>query len=212
MKTIKIRWPPTREQIEKDAQEERFNRIYFAIVWAIVLIALILLLTLTALNLDQPKLITPEPPATAATDEYITRTAYAEPAPTSAPEPTPPPRYELTPDERDIVERTVMAEGGNTEDLKGLMLVAQCILNASELDGIRPDEAVELYQYAPPAEEANDRVREAVARVFDQGEMATNEPILFFYAPKYCRSDWHESLVFVAEHGGHRYFKLQEVG
>jgi len=198
------------EQERQSYFENRFNRIYFATVWTIVLITLFWLLVLAPI---QPApTIAPEPPATAATDEYITRTAYAEPAPTSAPEPTPPPRYELTPDERDIVERTVMAEGGNTEDLKGLMLVAQCILNASELDGIRPDEAVELYQYAPPAEEVNEKVKEAVARVFDQGEMATNEPILFFYAPKYCRSDWHESLVFVAEHGGHRYFKLQEVG
>jgi len=193
------------EQERQSYFENRFNRIYFATVWTIMLITLFWLLVLA---LIQPApTIAPEPPATAAPDGYITPAAFIEP------EPTPfQPRYELTPDERDIVERTVMAEGGNTEDLKGLMYIAQCILNASELDGIRPDEAVELYQYAPPAEEVNDRVREAVARVFDQGEMATNEPILFFYAPKYCRSDWHESLVFVAEHGGHRYFKLQEVG
>jgi len=207
MKIINYLW--LREQKPADRYENKFNRIYFTVVWAIVLVTLLWLLVLA---LIQPApTIAPEPPATAATDEYITRTAYAEPAPTSAPEPTPPPRYELTPDERDIVERTVMAEGGNTEDLKGLMYIAQCILNACETSDVRPDEAVELYQYAPPAEEVNDRVREAVARVFDQGEMATNEPILFFYAPKYCRSDWHESLVFVAEHGGHRFFRLRDV-
>jgi len=203
MKIINYLW--LREQEPADRYENKFNRIYFTVVWAIVLVTLLWLLVLAPI---QPApTIAPEPPATAAPDEYITPAAFIEP------EPTPfQPRYELTPDERDIVERTIMAEGGNTEDLKGLMLVAQCILNASELDGIRPDEAVELYQYAPPAEEVNEKVKEAVARVFDQGEMATNEPILFFYAPKYCRSDWHESLVFVAEHGGHRYFKLQEVG
>lgn len=205
-------WPPTRERIERDAQIDRFNRIYFAIVWVVVLITLLWLLLLAHIQ-TFPK-ITPEPPPTAAPDERIITLAFIEPVqePEPTPEPTPLPRYELTAPERDVVERTVMAEGGNTEDLKGLMLVAQCILNASEKSDIRPDEAVKLYRYAPLAEAANDKAREAVRRVFDAGEAATEEQILFFYAPRYCSSDWHESLTFVVEHGGHRFFKLGEDG
>ena len=46
----------------------------------------------------------------------------------------------------------------------------------------------------------------AVYRVFD-----LNSPIhprvQYFYAPSLCRSDWHESLTFVTEIGGHRYFE-----
>ena len=92
------------------------------------------------------------------------------------------------------------------------MYISQCILNACERSGVRPDEAVEIYQYAQPAEEVNDWVREAVARVFDNGETATSEKILFLYAPTCVESSWHESLTFVVEHGGHRFFKLEEDG
>ena len=50
-------------------------------------------------------------------------------------------RYPLTRGERDLVERVVMAESGG-ESYKGQMLVAQCILNACEIDCIRPAEVI----------------------------------------------------------------------
>ena len=32
---------------------------------------------------------------------------------------------------------------------------------------------------------------------------------MFFYAPKYATSKWHETQTFVIEIGGHRFFKLK---
>lgn len=116
-------------------------------------------------------------------------------------------RYELTSEERDIVDRVVMAEAGG-EGFDGQRLVAQCILNTAEAQGIRPDEVVLApNQYAEPAEYASEMVSDAVSAVFDDGNMVTDEPIRWFYAPKYVTSQWHESKKFVLEHGGHRFFK-----
>lgn len=127
-------------------------------------------------------------------------------AETEAPPATPTPsRYELTASERDTVERVVMAEAGG-EDYEGQMLVAQCILNAAEHTGKDPLAAMATYQYAAPADSATQSVKDAVAAVFDAGETVTDEPILFFYAPRWATSTWHESQIFVLEHGGHRFF------
>lgn len=117
------------------------------------------------------------------------------------------PRYALTDDEREIVERVVMAEAEG-EGFDGQRLVAQCILNTAEAMDLRPDEVVLApNQYATPAQDASREVKDAVSAVFDDGNMVTDEPIQWFYAPRYVSSAWHESKVFVLEYGGHRFFK-----
>lgn len=115
------------------------------------------------------------------------------------------PYYPLTDEDRDIISRVVMAEAGG-EDYNGQRLVAQCILNACLFDGISPDEAIERYQYTSVRPEPTESVMEAVSAVFDLHDVVTDEPILYFYAPALCSSEWHESQVFVLEHGGHRFF------
>lgn len=130
---------------------------------------------------------------------------------TSAPaaetvEPTEPAvRYPLTDAERDVVERVVMAEAGG-ESFEGQMLVAQCILNAAEKRGVDPSEAVVLYSYTKSRPDPTQRVKDAVAAVFDRGETVVDEPILYFYNPALVTSDFHESQIFVIEEGGHRFF------
>jgi len=89
---------------------DRIERIYWGFVKTIVALAIVGLVVLAIYTILQPKPITPEPPATAAPDPYIATVAYIAPTPepTPAPEPTPfQPRYELTPNERDIVERII---------------------------------------------------------------------------------------------------------
>lgn len=115
------------------------------------------------------------------------------------------PRYALTEAERDVIERVVMAEAG-AEPYDGQVLIAQCILNAAERSGIRPDEAVVEYQYTPKRQEPTESVKKAVAAVFDDGEQVTAEPVLYFYAPGVTYSTFHESQNFVIEVGGHRFF------
>ena len=108
-------------------------------------------------------------------------------------------------DERDVVERVVMAEAGG-ESFEGQMLVAQCILNAAEKHGVDPSEAVVLYSYTKSRPDPTQRVKDAVAAVFDRGETVVDEPILYFYNPALVTSDFHESQIFVIEEGGHRFF------
>lgn len=119
----------------------------------------------------------------------------------------PPVFYGMSSEERDIVERVVMSEASG-EGYDGQRLVAQCILNTALETEQRPDDVVLTPgQYASPADSATDEVKEAVAAVFDNGDFYTDEPIRWFYAPKYCTSSWHESKTFVLEYGGHRFFK-----
>lgn len=116
-----------------------------------------------------------------------------------------PVRYELTTEERELLESVVTAEAVG-EPFAGQVAVAQCILNACEKDGIRPLEALAKYKYAKSRPEPEGTVPEAVAAVFDDGWYVTTEPILYFYAPDRVASSWHESQNFVIEINGHRFF------
>lgn len=118
-------------------------------------------------------------------------------------------RYELTAAERDTVERVVMAEAG-AEPYEGQIAVAQCILNACELESKRPDEIVIEYQYTDKRPDPTDEVKAAVSAVFDYGETVTDAEILYFYAPELCESEWHESQSYVMTVGGHRFFEVSE--
>ena len=122
-------------------------------------------------------------------------------------------RYELTDDERTMVERVVAAESRN-QPIDGQVAVAQCVLNTAEAENMRPDEVVlQPGQYAPPSspETVTDSVRQAVAAVFDEGITVTNEPIRFFYAPKYSSGTWHEAnLEHVITIQDHKFFKVRD--
>lgn len=150
---------------------------------------------------------TVEQPAASAASTAKAALSQA-PAATATPQPTattPALRYALSEYQRDIVERVVMAEAGG-ESYEGQMLVAQCILNAAEKTGTEPSEVVVEYKYAGGRPEPTQSVRDAVAAVFDDGEIVTDEPIMFFYNPARVTSKWHESQTFVIEVGGHRFF------
>lgn len=118
-----------------------------------------------------------------------------------------PVRYPLTDEERNHIEHIIMSESGNTEPFEGQELICQCILNACELNDIRPAEAAERYRYIAGSLEPNDSVRAAVSAVFDDGVQVTVEPILFYYNPDLTDCRWHETQEFVIEVGQHRFFK-----
>ena len=118
---------------------------------------------------------------------------------------TPAARYTLTAEERDTVERVVMAEAGG-ESFEGKLLVAQCILTATEKTGLQPSEVVVKYKYTASRPEPSQSVKDAVAAVFDRGELVVDEPVMYFYNPAIVESEWHESQIFVIEVGGHRFF------
>ncbi len=118
----------------------------------------------------------------------------------------------ISDEDRYIVECIVAGEAKG-ESYKGKKLVAQCIYNAMLRDGLSAKEVKSKFQYSGWDEdlkstnlEAYNEVKMAISEVFDFGMFEVDDDILYFYAPKYCKGDWHESQRFVIEEGGHKFF------
>lgn len=107
--------------------------------------------------------------------------------------------------ERRIAECIVMGESGN-EPYKGQLLVAYCILNACKKDGLKPSEVRRIYKYSGWNENPTKSVKNAVSEIFDKGRRPVNDTPLYFYAPKYCNSSWHETQRYICTVGGHKFF------
>lgn len=110
------------------------------------------------------------------------------------------------PQDYDLICSVVMNEAG-AEPYDGMCAVTQCILNACKREN-KPFSAIRNdygYYYTKTP---NSTVRRAVYDVYVNGYRVTDEPIICFYNPRLCRSDWHESQVFVCEIGQHRFFKF----
>ena len=186
----------------REAREARHAaKMWRALAWAAVVVALVVLFLAIQSRADAAEV----EPVKEAVVQY-------DPPPTPMPEvdvsemESATPRYALTVSERDIVERVVMAEAGG-EGFDGQRLVAQCILNTAEAMDLRPDAVVLApNQYASPAAEASQEVKDAVSAVFDDGDMVTDEPIRWFYNDKLVYSEWHEGKRFVMYFGNHKFF------
>lgn len=103
------------------------------------------------------------------------------------------------------------------EPIDGKMAVAQCILNVMVKNEMRPLEIKIEYQYSgwnTELENTNpdawSEVTDAVSRVFDNHEFVSDNPILYFYAPKRCVSRWHESLPHDQTISNHKFYYLEE--
>lgn len=140
--------------------------------------------------------------------------------PTTTPEPTvttteptePEPVFELSDYERWVVCCMVAGEAG-AEPYEGKWAVAQCIYQACVREEMTPSQIRKAYQYSGWNEsiqynhpELWAEIEEVVSRVFDYGELYVEDEILYFYAFNWCTSNWHESMRFVCEVGGHRFF------
>ena len=190
----------------REAREARHAaKMWRTLAWVSVLVALVVLF-LALQDRAQAAEVAPAPePGRAEVVHY-------DPPPQPMPEvdvsemESATPRYALTASERVIVERVVMAEAGG-EGFDGQRLVAQCILNTAEAMDLRPDAVVLApNQYASPAAEASQEVKDAVSAVFDDGDMVTDEPIRWFYNDKLVYSEWHEGKRFVMYFGNHKFF------
>lgn len=113
-------------------------------------------------------------------------------------------RYDITQEDKIALERIVEGEAGG-ESFEGKCWVATCLRNAMEKDGLTAEQVRVSYQYSGWKENVSEETERAVAEVFERGNK-TNDSVLWFYAPKWCNSEWHESQRFVAEIGGHRFF------
>ncbi len=114
-------------------------------------------------------------------------------------------RYYLTNDERAEVASVITAEAVG-EPYAGKVAVAQCILQACEDEGIRPGKVLTEYGYSKKRPVPCTEALKAVGAVFDCGQVATDEPIKYFYAPDCTDSQWHETQNYVMTINGHRFF------
>lgn len=115
--------------------------------------------------------------------------------------------YPLTDAQRKMIERVVAAEARG-ESYEGMAAVAQTIMQRCMDKGLPPEDIMIPGQYADPyMGEISEEVREAVAQIFDRGELAIDAPVMAFYSPTGGRSAWHEnSLRYVTTIGAHRFF------
>lgn len=113
--------------------------------------------------------------------------------------------YELTNEERDLVERTVMHESGWCPDYRLLILTAQCFRNDCELFGYSPFEAYENCGYEAMSY-ANPRAIKAVREVFDEGVRCVPERIFCYYNCNLVYSEYHESNRLAIDIDGNRFF------
>ena len=112
--------------------------------------------------------------------------------------------YAITEDDRETLEHIVEGEAGG-ESYEGKLWVATCLRNAMEKDNLSAEQVRIEYQYAGWSEKVSEDTKNAVKEVFVLGNKM-HDSVLWFYAPKWCESEWHESQQFVAEIGGHRFF------
>ena len=113
--------------------------------------------------------------------------------------------YELTESERDLIERTVMHEAGWCPDYRLLILTAQCIRNACELNNWSPMEVYSKCGYAAMSY-ANPRSKKAVEDVFDKGYKCVPEAIHSYYNCTMVDSPYHEQFNLAIDIDGNRFF------
>lgn len=113
--------------------------------------------------------------------------------------------YELTDEERDLVERAVMHEAGWCPDYRLLILTAQCFRNDCELNGWGPSETFDKCGYAA-MDYANPRAVKAVREVFDEGVECVPEKIFCYYNSTMVSSPCHEKNRLAIDIDGNRFF------
>ena len=124
--------------------------------------------------------------------------------------------FNLTEADRKTIQYIVAGEAKG-EPMEGKMAVAQCILHGMVKSNWSAERVRIEYQYSGWDDELENvnpeawaEVVEAVSRVFDDGELISDKPILYFYAPNVVSSSWHESLNHAVTIGGHKFFYLDE--
>lgn len=126
------------------------------------------------------------------------------------------PFFEISNQDRATIQYIVAGEAGY-ESMEGKMAVCQTLLNAMKKEGCNAKQVRKIYQYSGWKTNLNTEspenwaeVKEAVNRIFDEGEFVSENPILFFYAPKYSSGKFHRTLPHDQMIGGHSFHYLEE--
>ena len=115
--------------------------------------------------------------------------------------------FEITEEERQVIERVVMAEARG-ESLEGQMAVAQTIRDRCIERGQDPIEVCTApNQYAMVNMEATERVKDAMVFVFDYGHSVFDEPTFYFYQSEMINEpEFLAEKTFRGQIGPHRFY------
>ena len=108
----------------------------------------------------------------------------------------------------DYILRVLTAEAGSDEVLCGC--VAQALYNACEKEGWQysVEQMLYKYGYTGPSSWISDAAVKAWDDVFCSGYRYTDiGNAIYFYAPRYCDSSWHESQKYVCTVSEVRFFE-----
>ena len=126
------------------------------------------------------------------------------------------PVHPISNEDREIIHGIVAGEA-KYEPFLGKMAVAQCIKNAMFQDEISASEVQEKYQYSgwEPSLKYDDpetwnEICAAVSCVFDNGEIVTQDNILWFYNPQRSEGKFHNTQNFSLEISNHRFYSPKE--
>lgn len=118
-------------------------------------------------------------------------------------------QYELSEEERILLEHAVMSEAST--DFFGQALIAECALNTALLNELTIPEVIEQYQWVNRGVEPSESCKWAIKSVFDFGYSPSEGGLItIFYNPKLLesgRSSYHESQSFVLEWNNVRFFR-----
>ena len=120
----------------------------------------------------------------------------------------------VTAESRYMFERLVQGEAGS-EGFAGAAIVAQSLRdNMRDKDVYDTMQIKSIMAYSGSTRNAPcDDVKRACAFILDDGGMAVQHRVLYFYAPRWVSGHWssfHESQVFLIEYKGHRVFDRKE--
>ncbi|MHC1696423.1 MAG: cell wall hydrolase [Eubacteriales bacterium] len=140
----------------------------------------------------------------------VERTAETEPHTAAPTETAAEPCYPLREWERSMICRVLMTECPY-EPPEGQRAVAQVILDRIHSKAY-PDNVYDVLtqdgQFAGPSDaDVLPEIAEAVEAVFDRGERVTEEPLYFFYAPRYGVSTWHERQEYITTIQNHKFYQ-----
>lgn len=113
--------------------------------------------------------------------------------------------YALSYNEWEELFEVVESEAGG-EDHEGKQDVANCIINKCRLKNERPSEVIRNDAYSHRKHCYTEDTKQAVIEVFNDGIRPLGDKATIFYTPALCTSEYHESQIFVKEHGGHKFF------
>ena len=115
----------------------------------------------------------------------------------------------LSDTDRYYAERIVMGESGDMS-FEGMALVCQSLRDAYIEGGYSSIlSTINGMGYVAPLSKApNQKVKDCVKYIFDEGGAAAEHRVLVFYASNYCSSGWHESQCFIYQVGAVRYFDM----